>query len=327
MNELARQIERYLWEALGIHVILHPWDGIDGLPHYLRDRYDFFQMCLLGTEQLLMVDTDESEQAPGVIDKQLEQARSRCDREVVYVRLAVTAYNRKRLIDRKIPFIVPGNQMYLPMLGIDLREYLKRLREKRPLFRPSTQLLVLHVLGKRETEVITPAEIAHRLGYSAMTMTRAFDELEVAGIGEQSVLGRERRLRFVQTGRRLWEEALPYLITPIRRRLFAAPPGPFEDGILAGHSALARYTLLSEPKIPVFAFSADEWKVRVQQGGLGEIALAEPDACEIELWKYAPEQLAQDGIVDRLSLYLSLKDIPDERVQAALDELLEGMEW
>ena len=65
----------------------------------------------------------------------------------------------------------------------------------------------------------------------------------------------------------------------------------------------------------------------MQQGDFLEIAAPEPGTFEIELWKYAPALFAQDGTVDRLSLYLSLKDSADERVQSALDVLLGEMEW
>ena len=85
--------------------------------------------------------------------------------------------------------------------------------------------------------------------------------------------------------------------------------------------------MLAEPKIPVFAFSADEWKVRLQEEKILELTLPEPGDFEIELWKYAPTKFANKGMVDRLSLFLSFKDNTDERVQSALDVLLGGMEW
>ena len=47
----------------------------------------------------------------------------------------------------------------------------------------------------------------------------------------------------------------------------------------------------------------------------------------IEIWKYAPELLAKDGVVDRLSLYLSLKDSEDERIQIELEHLIDNMQW
>jgi len=51
---------------------------------------------------------------------------------------------------------------------------------------------------------------------------------------------------------------------------------------------------------------------------------------EIEIWKYASDiccgTLRSKGkYPEPLSLYLSLRDTKDERVQGALDELLEGI--
>lgn len=327
MINLIHQLELYLEGALGISIKPHPWERSSDLPQYLRARYRFFHMDVLGTDCVLMADTDAGEQTPAVIGKHVSQVRSRHDVDVVYVRHAVSSYNRKRLIEQKVPFIVPGNQMYLPGLGIDFREHLKRVREKKPSFSPSTQALLLYVLLKNAVAPITPAVIAYQLGYSAMTMTRAFDELETAGIGEHSVQGKERHLYFAESGKPLWEKVLPYLNTPVRKRFYVTSAMQPRSGCMAGQSALARYTQLSEPKVPIFAFSPYEWKTQMQQGEVLEIAVPETGAFEIELWKYAPAHFAKDGTVDRLSLYLSLKDSADERVQSALDELLKGMEW
>jgi len=327
MKKLIHQLEEYLRETLGTVVVPHAWDKGSELPQYLRERYRFFRINVLGTECVLMVDTDEGEQTPAVIGKHIDQVRSRHHVEVVYVRNAVTSYNRKRLIEQKVPFIVPGNQMYLPMLGLDLREHLKRLRSRKTIFSPSTQALILHILWQKRLDTVTPAEIAHRLNYTAMTMTRAFDELEAAGIGEHTVLGKERHLGFAETGKSLWDKVLPYLNTPVRKRLYIHSSSEIVNGLLAGQSALSRYTMLAEPNIPVFAFSADEWKMRMRQKKILDLALPEPGSFEIEIWKYAPVHFAHEGRVDRLSLYLSLKDSSDERIQSALDALLAGMEW
>lgn len=326
MKRLIHQLEQYVRETLGITVVAQPWENAKRLPPYLRERYRFFGVEILGNDCLLMVDSGE-EQTPAVVRKHLGQLRSRGGGEVVYVRRAVISYNRKRLIEQKVPFIVPGNQMYLPMLGIDLREHLKRSWEKKPVFSPSTQALILFALWQKTTERMTPSAMAYRLGYSAMTMSRVFDELEAVGIGEHSVMKKERHLHFAESGKTLWEKVLPYLNTPIRRRLVVTSPPQKGGGFWAGESALAHYTLLSEPRIPVLAFPIDQWKRRMQDEKIIELAYPEPESCEIELWKYSPAAFAQAGTVDRLSLYLSLSDNPDERVQSALEALLGGMEW
>jgi len=53
----------------------------------------------------------------------------------------------------------------------------------------------------------------------------------------------------------------------------------------------------------------------------------DPAGDEIETWSYDPAALATSDVVDELSLYLSTRDHPDERVAQAADQLLENMSW
>ena len=48
---------------------------------------------------------------------------------------------------------------------------------------------------------------------------------------------------------------------------------------------------------------------------------------EIQVWKYNPQILSSTGVVDKLSLYLSLKDNEDERIQIELERLISEMPW
>jgi hypothetical protein len=48
---------------------------------------------------------------------------------------------------------------------------------------------------------------------------------------------------------------------------------------------------------------------------------------EIQVWKYNPKMLSTEGVVDKLSLYLSLKDNEDERIQIELERLINEMSW
>ena len=47
----------------------------------------------------------------------------------------------------------------------------------------------------------------------------------------------------------------------------------------------------------------------------------------IEVWKYDPALLSETGVVDKLSLYLLLKDYEDERVQIELDNMIKDIAW
>lgn len=328
MQTELSQLKRYMHETLGVVISPTPWDGSTHLPFFLRDLYTFFEIQLLDVPCLLMLDHSEQEQSPATVRKHMDQVQGKWDGEIVYVRVRVTAYNRKRLIEHKLPFIVPGNQMYLPMLGIDLREHFKKLRSETVKFSPSTQALVIHMLLRGTAEkIVTPAEMTQCLGYSAMTMTRAFDELERTGLGEIISEGRERRLKFIESARDIWAKAQSFLRSPVKKRLLISPLNFEPPGPRAGLSALAHYSMLVKPANPAFALSREDWKSLEQRRQVNKIPNKEPGALEIEIWSYAPALFAKDKLVDRLSLYLSLKKSKDERVEAALEEMMKGLQW
>ena len=321
------ELERYVHDALGASVKPSPWRGADRLPHFLRDRYKFAQTELLGLHAVLVIDTNPEEQSPATVRKHLDMLQTKQPANLIYVRRRVTAYNRKRLIEQKVPFIVPGNQMYLPMLAIDLREHFRTIREESPTFSPSTQVVVLYALLRDAGQVLIPAELAPRLGYSAMTMTRAFNELETASVAEVTIRGRERCLRFSADRREIWEKGQSFLRSPVNKRLFIRRTESAEAPIRAGLTALAHYSMLAPPPHTVHALSREDWKALRRRHKIIEVPAQDPDGIEIEVWWYPPALFAEDGIVDRLSLYLSLKDDHDERTEAALEEMMEKFKW
>jgi hypothetical protein len=282
---------------------------------------------LLGLRALLVIDANSEEQSPATVRKHLDMLQTKQHTDLIYVRGQVTAYNRKRLIEQKVSFIVPGNQMYLPMLAIDLREHFRRIREEAPTFSPSTQVVVLHAMLREAGRVLIPAEMAPLLGYSAMTMTRAFDELETARLAEVTVRGRERCLRFHGDRREIWEKAQPFLRSPVNKRLFIRRIDGAEGAIRAGLTALAHYSMLAPPAYTTYALTREDWKALRQQHKIIEVPAQDPDASEIEVWWYPPALFAEHGMVDRLSLYLSLKADHDERTETALEEMMEKFKW
>jgi DNA-binding MarR family transcriptional regulator len=327
--KLGEQFKRHLEDTLGIPVKLGNWGDAKRLPLFLRDTYTFFRVLLLETPCLLMVARDEAEQTPATVRKHIEQIQEKWEHEVIYIHPSISSHNRKRLIEQKVPFVVPGNQMYLPLLGIDLREHFRKIRSISPMFSPSTQTLVIHALLLGIEPSYTPSGVANRLGYTVMTLTRAFDELEAVGLGEVSPEGRERVLRFGETKKALWEKALPFMRNPVTRRTFINKPQKSNwKGLMAGISALSHYSILAPPSIPVYAINLEKMKELKQRGEFKEMALPiDPGVLEVQIWSYAPHLFSNNGIVDPFSLYLSLRENEDERVQAALEEMMENIKW
>ncbi len=327
MQDLLAQLERYFRHALGITVAIAPWPGERHVPFFLQDRYRLFEIQLLGQPYLLMVDKDEREQPPATIGKHIDQVQAKGDKPAIYVRERITAYNRKRLIEQKVPFVVPGNQMYLPMLGIDFREHFRKLRSAKRGLSPSTQAVLIYAM-LRSTEGLSPTELADKLGYSVMTMSRSLDELEAAGLGRSSASGRQRCLHFGERKQDVWKKAQPLLRTPVKNRHTIQM---LRDGTLpgpqAGLSALAHYSMLAEPQNVAVALSGEDWKSLQHTDVVTTAMPEEPNAMIVEVWSYDPMLFATNGWIDRLSLYLSLRDMKDERVQAALAQMMEETSW
>ena len=319
-----QQIPEYLHQTLGVRPRAVAWDGAGRLPAFLTARYRFALMDLEGQTLLLMVDDAPDPDPPATIRKHAEQVRAKWSGPIVYVRDQVTAYNRKRLIEQRIPFIVPGNQMYLPELGLDLRERFRAALPTKQKFSPATQAVLIFVLLNGSEDGATASALAPALGYTTMTLSRAFDELESAELATTEALGRERVLRLHARRKETWERAQPWLIDPVKSRHFVAM---LPDGLRAGQDALARSTMIAEPRLPVTAVGHKRWLAFAREHPEAVLPDREAAQSEVEVWKYEPRAHDRPGVVDPLSLYLSAKAGADERVEQALDLLMEQMKW
>lgn len=287
------------------------------------------QLVLHGHNLLLAVDQRPHPPKLSELRTQVERLRAAAQMPVIYVTDALASYERKRLVEQRVPFLVPGNQLYLPDLGIDLREYFRQpRREAGAALSPATQaVLITMLLSKPWRNDWILAQIVGQLGYTAMTLTRALRELAAEGLAEVKQRGRERHLHADGNPQELWERARKAMRSPVKRSVWvqtAIKDTP--DLRLAGLSALARLTPLADPPWPVYAVGPTEWRNAKLHGPR---LLPQPaDGCsEWQLWTYSPALVHGTDIVDPLSLTLSLEQGADERVQMALDELRKQFPW
>lgn len=329
MNAIVSELEKYIQNTLGEVPEITAWKDAEKLALFLRDRYGFFEGKVLDKPCLFMADNGDHEDPPSTIRKHLDQVHTKWNGPVIYVRERIAAYNRKRLVEQKIPFIVPGNQMYLPMLAIDLREHFRKPRPDARGLRPSSQAVLIYAL-LHDAEDMGPTALAAKLGYSAMAMTQALNELEAAELVVTTSTGRGsvRNLRFNSPRQAVWEKAEPLLKTPVKNRhTVLLQPERNHPGPQSGLSALSRYSMLAAPRTVTIAVSREDWKLLRERDAVNNAMGDEPGALALEVWGYAPTLFAVEGWVDRLSLYLSLRETDDERVQAALEQMMKEVAW
>ena len=91
-------------------------------------------------------------------------------------------------------------------------------------------------------------------------------------------------------------------------------------------SALANYSELSEGRQITYAIEKEEFrevKIHELEGKINK----KFGEYRIEIWNYNPLLLSHQKEVDRLSLFLSMQDESDPRVQMALTQMINNIKW
>jgi len=329
MDAPEQTLPGYLSDVLGLEVEEGRYQPPPSLPQFLRQRYAFSTLTAEGRRFLVVRPREANSVRPAALEKHLRRVPLEDVEGVCVLAISLPRYVRKRLVERRIPFVVPGVQVYWPALGLIVHP-----REARPMpaevdhLRPASQAVVLLALTGRLTGEVALQELADTLGYSAMTLSRAISEIAAAGIGAVvSQRGRKRVLRFESAGRDLWQRARPKMRNPVAKVITLPEQSIRRESLpLAGESALAARSMLAPPAIPVVAIAQKGWQCLRRQG-VEPVALADAGTCQVEVWRYDPALFSEGRCVDVFSLYLSLQQESDERVQGALDELIEGYEW
>lgn len=330
MLSLVGLFQAYVQKLTGLAPVWQPWTG-GALPGYLEQRYEPRPVTLAGQVWLVAFLRQPDVPAPLQLCKQLEQLATRLDPPgagVCLVAEHLPPYLRKRLVELGQPFVVPGRQLFWPAIGsVETVQRPQRLRpEAADTLRPVAQQLLIALLLQRLLPPVTITTAAEALGCTPASVSQAVKALEASGLVRSQMEGRERTFSLAHAGELAWQRAQPLLRTPVRQRVRIHHADlPRGVDIRAGESALAALTDLAEPAEPVYAVASRHWPKRTD----APAAIPTPDTgtCVVELWRYAPQATVEQGIVDPLSLHLSLRDVKDERVQLALRELMEQIAW
>jgi DNA-binding MarR family transcriptional regulator len=325
-DALIESLKRYLRETLHDRIQIQPFTSSERLPAFIERIYNLFEARIAGRYCVILA-TQETSTTPSEIAKHVSLVRSAVNAIVVFAAASITAHNRSRLIHQGTSFIVPGNQLYIPELAIDLREHFRALKSRHTEgLSPAAQAVLFHHMLHLDVHATTPSAIAQRLRYSAMSIGRAFDVLVTLKLAKTERHGKERHLAFNADGRQLLELARPLLRNPARTVKYIRSLPVATNLKRAGESALAELTDLSRPKTDTYAVAANDWQSIATAFDLTEVDENESDFA-VETWTYEPAGLADGALVDPLSLYAQFFNHRDERVSMAAEKLLERVTW
>lgn len=343
-KKMISEMVLYLSATLGVMLNPREWQGKSKLPYYMHDHYHFIEISLYGLDCIAMCEIQNGQSEPAKVRKHVDLLRKTFDQPIIFVTAALSAYDRKRLIENRVQFIVPGNQMFIPELGMDLREHFKARMDKVEIMGPATQAMLIRQLStpwaiSLQTDDYTIGRGYGALGlefdYSRMTISRSVKELESLGLISlvDSLLNRidgqpVQDVSIKMSSVELWKKARKHMKSPIKKSVWLdrVPDEPAQPLLIAGESALsilAKNTMLAEPTVPVYAMGLDRYKKLSQTKLVHEVRKDEA-ACELQLWLYEPMDIWKWApCVDVFSLIMSFQNEEDPRIQMCIEELEE----
>lgn len=305
---------QYMEDALGLRVSCRSWDGTATLPMFLRGSASYHLCDCAGVEFVAAVSVD-GEGLPA-LKRIAAQVSRHAHLPVVVVSQDADARKRRALTAQGIAFVVPYRQAYLPFLGLAATAEARRRAYGGMLTARGQAALVVIIAhpGMRYAR-----ELRELSGMGPSTVSRAIDELAQLGLIRRAKDGREVVFEYEWEGNALLRSAMPLLVTPVAKTVFARRDAQLDVLSDAGESALSSRSMLAPPAIAQKAVARREFpSLRLEEVLEGE--LADADTVELQVWRYDP-LVAGLGEVDSVSLGASLMGLGDERVSMELDGL------
>lgn len=332
MENLKKYIEKITGELIEISSISKNELG-SILPLYMIEMYRFFETVLFGKPFILIELKNEHQLSISLLIKHQALIYEKLNVQPIIVFSNIGRFQRNRLIEKKVQFVIPNTQLFMPYSLIDLNERFTATHTKREKLLPSAQLLLISYLLNKKNEIkeLPFQELANKFGYSPMAISKAANNLvslELCKVEEQH---KEKFIHFTENKYQLWKSAASYLINPVLKTVYADSLPNNLIPLKSNFSALAEYSDMNPSRQQYFALEKTLFYGLQKADQFQNLNPYEGNYC-LEIWKYNPKILAgttlkNKNLVDPLSLYLSLKNTKDERTEYALEKLIEESLW
>lgn len=314
----------YLKEVFGTNIKTEYGKFYDAFPMYLAERYKFYFIKLPTEDKSYVLVKSLKKQDINInqMKKQMKQIYTYSESVPVFVFESLRLSQRNVLIRNEIPFIQPNNQIYIPNIMINLSQKEIVAKEYAEEFSIAAQVTYIYLLLNNIKETNAP-RLALEIPYSKITLNRALSELVSRELLYTEGNATRKMYKTIER-KEMWEKGKKYLFNPVEKVFYANYGLSCRDFFISGETALSRLgTTLNESMIGFFATTSENIKNLDENSLVNKYDLVSDNYLVIEQFKYNPAFLSTSHYIDVISLYAQLKDSDDERVQIALEELLE----
>ena len=290
-----------------------------------RLDYDFFDGSYQ-TRQLLFVQPKDENPTPRNCRLTGAHLEKVFGMPVVFILNPGPTYERMRLMDQGVYFIMSDRYAHLPTV-VAMEKTSNRRKAERLM--PAAQYLLLYHLQIRSLEGLTARDISPLVPYSYESVSLGITCLEDVGLcGKLREGQRSKAVHFVGKGRELWSKAQDFLQTPVEKRIFCDAVHLEKEHPTCGINALSHYTMLNPDDEIMIMMAGKEYRDAVKADAIDNMNPYDGNVI-IEVWKYQAIRNIEvpEPYVDRLSLALSLKDDKDPRVEKEVERLIDEIEW
>lgn len=299
------------------------------LPLAFVHRYEIKIIFIVENESTMVL---IKEKRSGSIESFIDQAEaiSRLIRlPYLLVFTEISSDTRSLLLKARIPFVDYKGNLFIPELGTVLNRIDLAKIERDVKFSPSEQAIFIGILLMPK-ESFTTSDISSFSDISVPTIYRALKKFSLNEWIESSY----GNISFIKPKDEIFQEGTDLFINPKKKSIFIDKYlfRDLEDTVignrdmkLAGESALSQLTSLYNPN-PIYALSSKKFSEFIKNSGRSKKSILDKeigDVIELELWEYTSINFDRGGIVDPISLYLTLKDNSDPRVEMELGKLKE----
>lgn len=311
---------------LGIQIELIPMqrDKLRGINADMFLRFSFYTMEF-NNQSLCVIQAKNGQQSltPLKYKQITKQAEILVGMPVVVILDSLTYYERERLINQGVYFIISDKYAFLPSLIVNVQAK-KKVKNPSKLTPAAQYVLLYYLLSEESKEEYTIKDLEQIMPYNYLALARAVANLEDCKLCSTEIKDNTgiKHIRFGGYKRDLWAKAQNYLSSPVKKVLYCdtIPEGDFS---ISGVNALSQYSHLN----------SEQYETRAIWDKLFNLTGTQFNEVEglnkIEIWKYPTTMpsFSNYNVVDKLSLYLSMKDEPDARIEKELEIMIEEMKW
>ncbi len=316
MNDIIRRI-------FGDTITEREYSFPSGAPLYITRGYKASLLVWDDHECILSKPLTDEWTLPS-IKKQIKVIEQLCAMPVIIELDQMTALQRTNLIESRMAFVSGSGQLFIPFWACYFEEKIRNAPAAPENMTDNAQLVFTYLcyLNQETKTEVNLVRISKDLKIPKSTLTRAVQQLDSLGLISSRNGGVSKWVTLKSDLEETMRAAENALSSPIRKTVYLKAMPKNIRAKIGGIRALADMSMLAANESDgSFAISREEYRKIPKEGFISRQEFRDFGGVVVEVWRYDPFLLSDDKYVDEISLVLSLKDDPDERIQKELDSI------